>query len=56
MAFGMLVEFHPAATAELESSTRWYAERSPTAAQNFLVAIDLTIDSIAENLARFLAH
>ena len=49
----MQVEFHPDATDELESSANWYADRSQTAAQNFLVAVDLAIDSIVSDPERF---
>ena len=53
MAFAMFAEFHPAATAELEASADWYAERSNTAAQNFLVAVDLAVASIVTDPSRF---
>ena len=49
----MRIDFHPDATAELESSADWYAERSPTAARNFLVAVDVAIASIVNDPARF---
>jgi plasmid stabilization system protein ParE len=51
----MSVEFHPAATEELDASADWYAARSPTAAQNFLVAVDLSIESIVSDPDRFAA-
>ena len=49
----MQIEFHPEATAELESSVNWYAERSQTAAQDFLVAVDLAIGSVVSDPERF---
>lgn len=49
----MDVDFHPEATAELEQSAGWYAERSGVAAQDFLVAVDLVITSIVDDPARF---
>lgn len=49
----MRVEFHPDATAELSESADWYAEHSSIAAQNFLVAIDVTVSSIVDDPARF---
>lgn len=49
----MLVEFHPEATEEVESSADWYAEQSLSAARDFLVAVDLTIKSIASDPKRF---
>jgi hypothetical protein len=49
----MLVELHPDAIAELQSSTDWYAERSPTASRNFMVAIDIAIANIESAPNRF---
>ena len=49
----MQIEFHPDATAELDSSANWYAERSQVAAQDFLVAVDLAISSIVSDPERF---
>lgn len=49
----MRIDFHPDATAELESNSDWYAERSPCAARDFLVAIDVAMTSIADDPARF---
>ena len=48
----MRIEFHPEATAELEASTVWYAERSRSAAQAFLVAVDLAIIAVAHGKRR----
>jgi plasmid stabilization system protein ParE len=49
----MRIEFHPEATAELESSAAWYAERSATAVRGFLVAVDVAIRSIMADPTRF---
>ena len=49
----MQVDFHPDATAELSESAEWYAERSPTASRNFLVAVDVAIASIVGDPERF---
>ena len=55
MAWTMSVEFPPAATEELNASADWYAERSRIAAQDFLVAFDLSIASIVSDPTRFAA-
>jgi toxin ParE1/3/4 len=47
------VSFHPEATAELEKSTDWYMERSPIAARELCVAIDLALTNIADDPGRF---
>jgi len=47
------VDSHPEATAELESSADWYAERSPTAARDFCLAIDATLSKIVVDPQRF---
>ena len=49
----MRIDFHPAATAELEESADWYAERSLTAAQGFALAVDAALDKIAADPRRF---
>lgn len=49
----MRIDFHPAATAELEESANWYAERSATAARGFAVAVDAALTKIAANPQRF---
>ena len=49
----MRVDFHPEAAAELEDSADWYGERSPSAAQNFAVAVDLAIAKICQDPDRF---
>ncbi len=53
MAFAMPVELHPDAVTELDSSAVWYAERSPSASRNFLVAIDVAIATIVSDPNRF---
>ncbi len=47
------ISFHPKATAELEASSDWYAERSHYAARNFCVAIDVAITNIEADPKRF---
>ncbi len=47
------ISFHPAATRELESSIDWYAKRSPVAARDYCVAIDLAINKISADPKRF---
>ncbi|MBC8353297.1 MAG: type II toxin-antitoxin system RelE/ParE family toxin [Planctomycetes bacterium] len=49
----MRTSFHPEATAELEASADWYAERSPTTARDFCVAVDVALASIEANPERF---
>ena len=49
----MPINFHPDATTELAESADWYAERSPRAARNFLVAVDIAVASIADDPERF---
>ena len=53
MVSAMQVDFHPDGTMELAESADWYAERSPTAARNFLVAIDVAVASIVDDPTRF---
>ena len=38
------IDFHPAATAELEVSIDWYASQSATAARDFCVAVDVVAE------------
>ena len=45
--------FHPEATAELEASIEWYAERSESAAQNLCLAVDAALTSIEAHPERF---
>ena len=47
----MRIDFHPGATEDLESSSDWYAQRSSTAARNFLVAVELWLVYIASDYA-----
>lgn len=49
----MRISFHPEATAELEASAGWYAERSTTAARDFCVAVDVALASIEADPERF---
>ena len=49
----MQISFHPDATAELEASADWYAERSPRAAREFCVAIDVALASVEADPERF---
>jgi len=53
MVFQVTVSFHPEATAELSVSADWYAERSPAAARDFCVAVDLAVANIEANPERF---
>ena len=50
MACKMQVDFHPEAVAELEESADWYGQRSPNAAHDLLVAVDMAIAKIAHQL------
>ena len=47
------IDFHPAATEELEESANWYAERSEMALRGFAIAIDAALDKIADDPLRF---
>jgi plasmid stabilization system protein ParE len=49
----MQVDFHPDANIKLAESADCYAERSPIAARNFLVAVDVAIASIVDDPERF---
>lgn len=49
----MRISFHPEATAELEASVDWCAERSPGAARDFCVAVDVALASIEADPERF---
>jgi plasmid stabilization system protein ParE len=42
----MRLEFHPAASDEVEAAHRWYAERSPIAAARFLEELDAAVADI----------
>ena len=55
----MRVDFHPEATAELETSADWYLLRGPSAAQGFALAVETALDRIArfpERYPRIDAH
>src|SRR4051794_9258881 len=43
------VEFHPLAIAEARAARRWYARRSPEAADRFIAELDRAIDPISSN-------
>jgi hypothetical protein len=45
--------FHPKATAELEESAAWYAERSSAASRSFCEAIDASLAKIEADPERF---
>jgi plasmid stabilization system protein ParE len=47
------VEFHEAASLELEAAFTWYLERSETAATKFLTDLDTAIAKIAETPRRW---
>lgn len=47
------VSLHPDATAELEASADWYAERSPAVARNFCVAVDIALANITSDPNRY---
>ena len=49
----MQVDLHPEATEELGQSAEWYGQRSPAAARDFLVAVDIAIANIAHDPGRF---
>ena len=49
----MQIDFHPEATAELDTTMDWYAVRSVSAARNFIVAVDLAITAIVSEPQRF---
>ena len=43
------VDIHPEAIAEAQAATRWYRERSASAAEAYLAELDLAVEAIAEN-------
>jgi toxin ParE1/3/4 len=49
----MRIDFHPAATAELEESADWYAERSEAAARGLALAVDAALKKIVRDPNRF---
>ncbi len=49
----MPVDFHPDANAELESSANWYAKQSAAAARDFIVAVDVAVETVVSDPNRF---
>jgi len=49
----MRIDLHPAATAELEDSADWYAQRSHAAVRGFAVAVDDALAKIERDPHRF---
>lgn len=49
----MRIDFHPLATAELEQSADWYAERSIDAVRAFVTAVDAALQKIEKQPERF---
>lgn len=49
----MRIDFHPAATVELEESADWYTQRSTTAGRGFALAVDAALKKICHNPDRF---
>jgi plasmid stabilization system protein ParE len=47
------VDFHPAATEELEASADWYARKSPDAARFFAMEVDAALKKIERDAVRF---
>jgi hypothetical protein len=47
------VDFHPAATEELEISAAWYAQRSLDAARGFAIEVDAALKKIESDPLRF---
>jgi len=43
------VDIHPEAIAEAQAANLWYRERSASAAEAYLVELDLAVEAIAEN-------
>jgi len=43
------VDIHPEAIAEAQAATRWYRERSPSAAAAYLAELDSAVAAIAGN-------
>lgn len=46
-------EFHPEALAEYEEATRYYAERDPRMAEQFIAAVDDAIERILDSPTRW---
>jgi plasmid stabilization system protein ParE len=53
MEWKVRIDFHPAATEELETSAAWYAERSLDAARGFAIEVDAALKKIASDPLRF---
>ena len=49
----MQVDFHPAATEELEMSAAWYAQRSLDAARGFAIEVDAALKKVQCDPLRF---
>ncbi|MCP4250096.1 MAG: type II toxin-antitoxin system RelE/ParE family toxin [bacterium] len=47
------VEFHPAAVEEAQAARQWYAERSVSVAEAFMVELDLAIERLADAPERY---
>ncbi|MDW7760421.1 MAG: type II toxin-antitoxin system RelE/ParE family toxin [Acidobacteriota bacterium] len=43
------VDIHPEAIAEAQAASRWYLERSVSAAETYLAELDMAVEAIAEN-------
>jgi len=50
------VELHPEAIDEATAARRWYAERSPAAAQAFQTELDRAVLAIGEAPSRWVYH
>jgi len=42
------ISFHPAADTEVEAAIRWYADRSPAAAQAFAAEVSACVERVGE--------
>lgn len=49
----MRIDFHPLATAEVEQSADWYAERSIDSVRAFATAVDTALQEIEKQPERF---
>lgn len=47
------IEFHPEATAELEVSAEWSADRDATVSRSFCLAVDGAIEGLRTDPERF---
>lgn len=50
---GLPIVFHPDAVEEAKAARQWYAERSQSAADSFLVELDHGIEAIAQSPDRW---